>query len=249
MSSGVYYANYTLLGERNLGSHEQVRYVQGDVDELFVRHGGTWHRLPRGGIIAGARSDMVVASPLTHRAVDVTLEFGRRLVDGHADEPSYAKEKDVFYYHVRLKLNRADFKTIYLKPPAGEQVEVDFTRLNPHPKAGELNAHVITKEIHPVALLPAGQNVLTSYGHAGAKPPDLFYIRDDKATGPMSYSAVPVYLGETFIVPAPYLVATGTMLRLSVLYDEDYTGIDQSLWRRFGALMTLKVRLLGKVRP
>ncbi|WP_424829970.1 hypothetical protein [Ruegeria sp.] len=249
MTAGVYYASYTLLGERNLGSHEQVRYVQGDVDELFVRHGGTWHRLPRGGIIAGARSDMVVASPLTHRAVDVTLEFGRRLVDGHADEPSYAKEKDVFYYYVNLRRETDQTKSIYLKPPEGEQVEVDFTNLDPQPKAGRLRANVITNEVSPVPLLPAGQRVIASYGHAGGQPPDLFHVRNTANTDPVEHDSVPVFQGEAFILPSPYLVATGTMLKLHVTYEAEYTGLTNQLWLQFGALMTIKVRLLGKVRP
>ena len=75
------HASYEIAKDVVIGAHEQVRYIQGDTPEIHVRHGSRWHRVPVGGIVNGARSQMVVRNPFTHRNINVVLGLGSRVID------------------------------------------------------------------------------------------------------------------------------------------------------------------------
>ena len=85
------HASYEIAEEVVIGAHEQLRYVQGDASEIHVRHGSRWHRVPVGGIVNGARSQVVVRNPFKHRNINVVLGLGSRVIDAIpeivSDEP------------------------------------------------------------------------------------------------------------------------------------------------------------------
>ena len=91
----IYYADHEFMVDVPLGQHEQVRYMQGNVDSLFVWHGGKWHTLSRGGIVSGDRGTMILGNPMHRiRKAKVTIEIGRRPIDTVAQRPVYLSDRE-----------------------------------------------------------------------------------------------------------------------------------------------------------
>ena len=191
MSSGVYYAQYDVLGDRDLGDHEQIRYVQGDVDYIFINHGGKWHTVPRGGIVAGARAAMVLRSPMTHRSVDVTLEFGRRLVDGYASRPIHHYENDTVHYFLsplhfvsdidKVNLGKKVRRVVVAKLPDNERAIFTFIDA---PKNLTIFRHLVNHTNKPKidgiysnlkSDVPFGNITSSASGISKITVPNLFY--------------------------------------------------------------------------
>lgn len=236
MSSGVYYAQYDVLGDRDLGDHEQVRYVQGDVDQIFIQHGGRWHKVPRGGIVSGARAGMVLRSPLTHRAINVTLEFGRRLVDGFASRPAYLDDLDLVKYSIapqnfkrRKRNGTTDDPTqgpyfIMLVAPPGEALLVKIR--------GDKD-DFFRRMQRPVDVVPAGKEGNRALTFGDFTAPEVFFTLKENTN--FSNSAVikrntdPQWPDDWFLVNQ----------------DTQYLVIS---FEKFNPLLA-DVRLLGRVDP
>lgn len=127
------HANYEIAAPINIGSHRQIRYVQGDAPEIRVHHNGQWHRVPLGGMVAGSKGPMVIDGIYSHRATQALIEIADRVVDVIPviiQEPAGADDVCVAINWQHMPGSGARKRAVIMAAP-GESISVRANQIAP----------------------------------------------------------------------------------------------------------------------